>query len=517
MTETQEENVSETAVPKSASQQTGVPESEPRPTASAGVGSTDDGVPTLPQTPTSKGAGGSGGVLGGVVLGVMMLVVALAVALTGGGLGPDTESSTTVEAGGTQTVEVSLIGMRIVPSVIEVPVGTHLVLEVTNDDAMRHDVVLEDGRGTPMLVDGESATLDVGVVTADVAAWCSVPGHRAAGMTLDIVAIPADGSGDAAGTDPADGVAGGHQHGATGPEGTTAVDASSLLDLHAAPGPDWQPYDATLEPAPGGTEHELTLSVTDTLVEVAPGVRQTLWTFNGTAPGPTLRGKVGDLFTITFVNDATMGHGIDFHAGSLAPDEPMRTIAPGESLTYQFVAQYSGAWLYHCSTMPMSLHIANGMFGAVIIDPPNLPPVDTELLLVQSELYLGPQEGTADEAALAAERPDAVVYNGYVNQYVHAPIQVDAGDRVRIWLVAAGPQRGAAFHVVGAQFDTVFAEGAYRLRPGNAERGGGQVLDLAPAQGGFVELVLPEPGHYPITDHAMVDGERGAHGVLEAR
>lgn len=493
MTETQEENV-------------------PEPTTTTRTA--DHGVPTLPEAPPTKSDGGSG-VLGGVVLGVMMLVIALAVALTGGGLGPEDRSPATVEAGGTQTVEVSLVGMRIVPSVIEVPVGTHLVLEVTNDDAMRHDVVLEDGRGTPMLTDGETATLDVGVVTADIDAWCSVPGHRAAGMTLDIVALPADGSGSAS-TDQADDVTGGHVHGDAGGTGT-AVDASTLLDLHAAPGPDWQPYDPMLRPAPGATEHELTLSVTDTLVEVAPGVRQTLWTFNGTAPGPTLRGRVGDLFTITFVNDASMGHGIDFHAGSLAPDEPMRTIAPGESLTYQFVAQYSGAWLYHCSTMPMSLHIANGMFGAVIIDPPNLPPVDTELVLVQSELYLGPQDGTADEAAIAAEQPDAVVYNGYVDQYAHAPIQVTAGERIRVWLVAAGPQRGAAFHVVGAQFDTVFAEGAYRLRPGNAEQGGAQVLDLAPAQGGFVELVLPEPGHYPITDHAMVDGERGAHGVLVAR
>ena len=225
---------------------------------------------------------------------------------------------------------------------------------------------------------------------------------------------------------------------------------------------------------------------------------------------------VGDVFTITFVNDATMGHGIDFHAGSLAPDVPMHTLDPGQSLTYQFVARYSGAWLYHCSTMPMSLHIANGMYGAVIIDPPGLPAVDTEIVLVQSELYLGAQDGTADEAKIAAETPDALVFNGYVDQYDHAPIRVKAGSRLRVWVVDAGPQRGTAFHVVGAQFDTVFAEGAYRLKAGNAEQGASQVMDLAPAQGGFVELVLPEPGHYRFTDHAVVDGERGAHGIFEA-
>src|SRR5690606_13328211 len=143
--------------------------------------------------------------------------------------------------------------------------------------------------------------------------------------------------------------------------------------------------------------------------------------------------------------------------------EPMRTITPGESLTYQFTAQHSGAWLYHCSTPPMSLHIANVMFGAVIIDPPDLPEVGTELVLVRSELYLGEQDGVADEAKITAEQPDASVFNGYVNQYAHAPVRVDVGERVRIWLVDAGPQRPVAFHVVGAQFDTVFKEGAYLL------------------------------------------------------
>src|SRR5690606_36393357 len=107
-------------------------------------------------------------------------------------------------------------------------------------------------------------------------------------------------------------------------------------------------------------------------------------------------GKVGDRYVITLVNDGSLGHSIDFHAGALAPDEPMRTIDPGEELTYAFTATRSGIWMYHCSTMPMSLHIANGMAGAVIIDPPDLPAVDREYLVVQSELYLGPEGEIAD-------------------------------------------------------------------------------------------------------------------------
>ncbi|RYV53015.1 multicopper oxidase domain-containing protein [Pengzhenrongella frigida] len=440
---------------------------------------------------------------GGLVLGAVMVAVALVVTLTGSGVGAGGDARAVVGAGGTQTVEVTLVGMTITPSVIEVPAGTRLVLEVTNTDAMRHDLTLDTGQRTPLLGTGESATVEVGTVDAAITGWCTVPGHRAAGMTLSIVAVGAD-AGDAGAADPA------------GSEHEMGAMATGTVDLHGDPGPDWRPYDPTLQPAPGATEHRLTMTVADTEVEVAPGVRQTLWTFNGTAPGPTLHGKIGDVFTITFTNAASMGHGIDFHAGSLAPDGPMRTIDPGQSLTYQFVATNSGAWLYHCSTMPMALHIANGMFGAVIIDPPNLPAVDTELVLVQSELYLGAAGGTADEAKIAAEAPDAVVFNGYPDQYDHAPIEVKVGTRVRVWVVDAGPQRATAFHVVGAQFDTVFKEGAYLLRPGNAEHGAAQVLDLAAAQGGFVEFELPEAGRYPFIDHAMVDGERGAHGFFEA-
>jgi len=448
------------------------------------------------------------GLWSGLALGAVMLVIALVATLTGGGVGTGgDEARAVVAAGGTQTVEVTLVGMTITPSVIEVPAGTRLVLQVTNTDAMRHDLALETGQQTPLLATGESATIDVGVVDATVAGWCTVPGHRAAGMTLSIVALGAADAGSGAGVS----AGSGHDMGSM-----TAGAGVDGADLQGDPGPDWRPYDPTLQPAPGATEHEVTMTVADTEVEVAPGVRQTLWTFNGTAPGPTLHGKVGDVFTITFTNSASMGHGIDFHAGSLAPDGPMRTIAPGESLAYQFVATNSGAWLYHCSTMPMALHIANGMFGAVIIDPPNLPAVDTELVLVHSELYLGAPGGTADEAKIAAEQPDAVVFNGYPNQYDHAPIEVGVGKRVRVWVIDAGPQRATAFHVVGAQFDTVFKEGAYLLRPGNAEHGASQVLDLAPAQGGFVEFVLPEAGRYPFIDHAMVDGERGAHGFFVA-
>jgi nitrite reductase (NO-forming) len=168
--------------------------------------------------------------------------------------------------------------------------------------------------------------------------------------------------------------------------------------------------------------------------------------------------------------------------------------------------------MYHCSTMPMSAHIANGMFGAVVIEPPGLPAVARSYLLVQSELYLGADGGPVDVTKVQAEQPDAVVFNGYAAQYDARPLRARVGERVRVWVLDAGPNRSTSFHVVGGQFDTVYAEGAFLLRRGT---GGSQALALAPAQGGFVELAFPEAGRYPFVSHVMIDAERGAHGVFE--
>ena len=173
--------------------------------------------------------------------------------------------------------------------------------------------------------------------------------------------------------------------------------------------------------------------------------------------------------------------------------------------------------MYHCATMPMTTHIGNGMYGAVVIDPPDLAHVDQDFVLIQSELYLGTQGGTGDTAAMAAGTPDAVVFNGESNQYDTHPLTARPGQRVRIWVLDAGLSLSSSFHVVGTQFDTVFSEGAYLLRPGNAEDGAAQVLALQPAQGGFVEFTIPAAGHYAIVSHRMVHAARGAHGLLLAR
>lgn len=442
-------------------------------------------------------------------LAAVLLALAVGVAVDPAAVGPPRAAGAAdgvVASGRTTSVEVSAADMRFTPSRIKVPAGNRLVIELTNTDTEDvHDLVLDSGERSGRLRPGESATIQVGVVGRDLDGWCSVIGHRQMGMTLTVEVTGLAQAGEDAGS---------HQH-----------DVEAAADPHveqhespAAPVPAVPAYDATLPPLPAQTGprvHRRTLTVTEQEMAVSPGRVQELWTYNGSAPGPVLHGRVGDVFEITLVNEGTMGHSIDFHAGERAPDRVMRTIPPGGSLVYRFRAERAGMWLYHCSTMPMSAHIANGLFGAVVIEPPGLTRVDRSYVLVQSELYLGADNGPVDVDKLLAEQPDLVVFNGYADQYDNAPLVARAGERVRLWVLDAGPNRASSFHVVGAQFDTVWSEGSFRLR--REAPGGAQVLPLLPAQGGFVELSLDEPGSYPFVSHVMVDAERGAHGVLEVR
>ncbi|QYG95400.1 multicopper oxidase domain-containing protein [Iamia sp. SCSIO 61187] len=432
---------------------------------------------------------------------VFLALVAMLVAVFGVGLGlraiDESGGGDGVAATGEpMTFEIELGDLYVEPSSIDVPAGTEVLVNVTNVGAMPHDLQLDGVTGTEMIDPGGSASASLGVVTETTQAWCTVPGHKEGGMILDInvsgstgSAAPAAASDDAA--------------------------AGAEIDFAAEPADDFTPYDPTLEPAPGGTEHTMTLRATETVLEVAPGVTQEMWTFNDMFPGPVLRGKVGDIFTITLVNEGEIGHSIDFHASKVAWDDEMRTIESGESLVYQYEAKHAGVFMYHCGTAPALHHIGNGMHGAIIIDPPDLPEVDHEFVMVQSEIYTGPEGQPGDLGKMQAEEHDAVVFNGYVNQYQHRPIRVEQGERIRVFVLDAGPSENSAFHIVGTIFDTVYKEGTYLLRP-DAREGGAQALDLQPSQGGFVEFTLDEDGLYPMVTHKFANVGKGALGIFQA-
>jgi nitrite reductase (NO-forming) len=428
------------------------------------------------------------------VLAAALGFVALVVVAGNGSPEVSAEGTAAGTAGSPQTVNIELGDLFVKPDSIEVPAGAEVIVNVTNTGKMAHDLKLNGKKGIELLPPGESAKASLGIVHETSEAWCTVPGHKAAGMVLTINV--------------------GRENARAG-SGDAAANAGAKLDFDAEPGPDWQAYDPILKPAPGGREHQVALEATEKVIEVAPGVTQQLWTFGSQVPGPVLRGRVGDIFTITLTNKGTLGHSIDFHASKVDWNDEMRTIQPNESVVYQFEAKHAGLFMYHCGTAPTLHHIGNGMYGAIIIDPPALVPVDHEFLLVQSELYTGPEGAPGDLTKMQNEKWDAVVFNGYVNQYQHRPIRVEPGQRVRAWVLDVGPSENSSFHIVGTVFDTVFKEGDYSLRPGPA-RGGAQALDLQPAQGGFVEFTFDEAGLYPIVTHKFSNVGRGALGLFQA-
>jgi nitrite reductase (NO-forming) len=174
--------------------------------------------------------------------------------------------------------------------------------------------------------------------------------------------------------------------------------------------------------------------------------------------------------------------------------------------------------MYHCGTSPTLHHIANGMYGMVIVEPAEgLPPVDKEFALVQSEWYLGEQGQPADlaKAMEAAPAPDFVMFNGVANQYVDAPLAVETGERIRVFVLNAGPSVDSSFHVVGTIFDTVIKEGVALVK-GNEGNWGAQAVDLSPAQGAIIEFTTAEDGLYPMVTHAFNFVGRGALGLIQA-
>ena len=393
-----------------------------------------------------------------------------------------TPSAANVPATGhTVEVDVACVDMRFVPDHAQVAPGDRLVLHVVNDDPVQvHDLYFSGGASTGRLAHAQRASVDLGVIAAPLEGWCTIVGHRAMGMVFHVRT-----------------------------EGSPAAEG---IDLSQPPGEGFVIRDARVPEARSGS-FELDLVVQESVQEVAPGITQKAMTYNGRVMGPPVVAALGTQIMVHLRNDGTMGHSIDFHAGDVSPDEVMRTIPPGESLDYPFTLRRSGIWLYHCSTMPMSAHLAAGMYGAVIVPPRGLAKVDREYLLVQQDAYLGPDGGEVDTGKIAEETPDLIMWNGHANQYMYEPMQARVGERVRLWVLAAGPSRATTFHVVGGQFDTVFKEGEWLLRP-NAHGGGAQSLHLGPSQGGFVEMVFAEAGNYTFVNHSFVEAERGARGVI---
>ena len=206
-----------------------------------------------------------------------------------------------------------------------------------------------------------------------------------------------------------------------------------------------QATNATLPPVPAGELVKIHMTLKDMVVEIAPGVKYNTWAFDGHgAPGPIVHVREGQMVEMTLTNGGAIPHSIDFHAARIAPDVAFRDAAPGESFTFRFRANDPGVFMYHCGTKPVLAHIANGMYGAIIVEPKEgLPPANNEYVLVGSEWYLN-GDGIDEPASLDMNKArtrlaDWVTFNGYANQYVTHPLTADPGETTRFWVVAAGP------------------------------------------------------------------------------
>lgn len=298
----------------------------------------------------------------------------------------------------------------------------------------------------------------------------------------------------------------------------------------------------------GNKTHEVRIDAFAQQVEVAPGVSYTAWTFGGAVPGPTLHVREGDRVIFTMKNRSDepvsvtspakslspfyaqlaenpyqnnspavspMPHSMDFHSGTVAADDKWRSIAPGETIEFEWVANYPGVYMYHCGTPSVLMHTAMGQYGSVVVSPKEGYPTkaDHEYVVTQSEFYLEEFEGTYiyDHEAAMANNPSHVTFNGHVSALSDAPLRASKGDRVRLYVLNAGPNGTSSFHVIGAIFDRVWYEGNIE----NEWRGMQTVL-LGASNSAVVEFIVPEDGLYKLVDHEFHDAERGAAGALIA-
>ncbi|HET9244132.1 MAG TPA: multicopper oxidase domain-containing protein [Gaiella sp.] len=291
--------------------------------------------------------------------------------------------------------------------------------------------------------------------------------------------------------------------------GTVPDNADALAKAHHA-------TDAVLPPIPAGNVVKVHMTLKDMVVEIAPGVKYNTWAFDGHgAPGPIVRVRQGQTVEMTLTNGGAIPHSIDFHAARIAPDVAFKDVAPGDSFTFRFKANDPGVYMYHCGTKPVLAHIANGMYGAIVVDPATpLPKADKEYVLIASEWYLNgdgiTQPASLDMGKARAGSPDWTTFNGYANQYVTHPLTSKPGETVRFYVVAAGPTLDTNFHIVGTIFDrawvnsdmTQFQRGVQTV---GVPAGGGAVFDVK----------IDEPGMYPFVSHAFAHVDLGQVGLLK--
>lgn len=367
--------------------------------------------------------------------------------------------------------------------------GQIVQITLINGEGAEHDLVLPDQSVHSARVVGRGASTTVSFLvnkTGDFVYYCSVPGHRLAGMQGEFIV-------------------------------SSRPPAQALAEADISREPTDLP--------PPITRHEPQLVRVDLIAEevsgrLASGSTYLYWTFNGRVPGPFIRVRVGDTVEVHLKNSptSTMVHSVDFHA-VIGPGggASVMQVDPGKEKTFRFKALVPGLFVYHCATPMVAEHIANGMYGLILVEPAGgLPPVDREFYIMQGEIYTeapfgqqGLQEFSVEK--LLDEHPEYFVFNGSVGALskLH-PLHAKVGETIRIFFGNGGPNFTSSFHVIGEIFDRVYPYGGLLSPP----LGGIQTVSVPPGGAAMVEFKTHVPGAYSIVDHALSRVERGLGGIL---
>lgn len=376
--------------------------------------------------------------------------------------------------------------------VLSVSPGDTVSITVVNGDNVTHDFAIDEFNvKTPELTSqdqSETVTFTVDE-TGSYSYYCAIPGHRAGGM---------------------EGVL---QVGE--PEAATAAEATDIVhDPSDLPGPidEREPEVVKVD-----------LEAVELEGQLADGTTYTYFTFNGHVPGPFIRVQVGDTVELTLTNrdDSNFPHSIDLHAVNGPGGGAVYTQTnPGESNTFSFKTLTPGLFVYHCATPSVPHHIAQGMYGLILVEPEGgLPPVDREFYVMQGEIYTLEPFGTSghlnfSEEKMLSEDPEYFVFNGAANALAsdeHA-LRANVGETVRIFFGVGGPNATSSFHVIGEIFDRAYPFASLSSPPLQDV----QTITVAPGGATMVEFTLDVPGRYILVDHALSRLERGLAGFLYA-
>lgn len=265
---------------------------------------------------------------------------------------------------------------------------------------------------------------------------------------------------------------------------------------------------------------KISMTAREVISEVAPGIYNNYWTYDGQVPGPMLRVREGDTVELTLTNDETSlhEHNIDLHAVTgPGGGATVTKVHPGETKTFSWKALQPGLYIYHCATSNVSVHNSHGQYGLIMVDPKEgLPKVDKEFYVVQGELYTQGGIGKKglvlfDPKTLLDGNPTYVTFNGRVEG---APrMKAQKGDKIRIYVGNGGVNLISSFHVIGEIFDTVYPEAA--IGEGSALHKNVQTTAVLPGGASIVEFQVDVPGKYILVDHALARMNKGAWAILE--